>query len=104
LRGREAAEYARLRELAVNQEVKAMEMTWEERMEEKYTQKGLEKGLVQGRLDALRGVVLRLLRHRFGVVPESVQSKVEAIDEIAPLSDLAERVLEIDSIEEIGLG
>jgi hypothetical protein len=33
-----------------------------------------------------------------------VQSKVEAIDEIAPLSDLAERVLEIDSIEEMGLG
>ena len=84
-----------------------MEMTWEERMEEKYTRKGLEKGLeqglVRGRLEALRGVVLRLLRHRFGTVPESVQSKVEAIDEIAPLSDLAKRVLEIDSIEEMGL-
>lgn len=103
LRGREVTEYARLRDLEVNREVKVMEMTWEERMEEKYTQKGLEKGLAQG-LDALRGVVLRLLRHRFGVVPASVQSKVEAIDEIAPLSDLAERVLEIDSIEEMGLG
>ena len=99
---------AALCELAVNQEVKAMEMTWEERMEEKYTQKGMEKGmekgLAQGRLDALRSVVLRLLRRRFGTVPENVQSRVEAIDEIAPLSDLAERVLEIDSIEEMGLG
>jgi hypothetical protein len=36
---RETAEYERLRELAVNQEVKVMEMTWEERMEEKYAQK-----------------------------------------------------------------
>jgi hypothetical protein len=108
LRGREATEYARLCDLAVNREVRAMEMTWEERMEKKYTQKGLEKGmekgLAQGRLDALRSVVLRLLRHRFGAVPESVQSRVEAMDEIAPLSDLAERVLEIDSIEEMGLG
>jgi flagellar biosynthesis/type III secretory pathway protein FliH len=84
-----------------------MEMTWAERMEAEYTRKGLEQGLEKGMaqgLDALRSVVLRLLRHRFGAVPASVQSKVEAIDEMEPLSDLAERVLEIDSIEEMGLG
>jgi hypothetical protein len=99
LSGREAAEYARLRELTANQEVKAMEMTWAERMEAEYTRKGIEQGL-----DALRDVVLRLLKHRFGAVPDRVRSKVEAIDEIEPLANLAERVLDMDSLDEMGLG
>jgi hypothetical protein len=97
---RETAEYERLRELAVNQEVKVMEMTWEERMEVKYTQKGIELG----RLDGMRQILLRLLDRRFGAVPETVRRKVEAIDDSAPLSDLTEKVLDARSIEELGLG
>jgi hypothetical protein len=92
---RGTAEYERLRELAVNQEVKVMEMTWEERMEVKYTQKG--------RLDAMRQILLRLLDRRFGAVPEAVRLKVEAINDSAPLSDLTEKVLDAQSIEELGL-
>jgi len=92
------AEYERLRELAVNQEVKVMEMTWEERMEVKYTQKGIEKGI-----EALREVVLQLLGRRFGAVPETVRRKVEAIDEMKPLADLASRVLDMQSVDDIGL-
>jgi hypothetical protein len=106
LRGRQAEEYDRLRDLGVNREVRAMQMTWAERMEAEYTQKGIEQGLAEGLgkgIEALRNVVLRLLKQRFGSVPETVQSKVEAIQEIGPLSDLAERVLEIDSIDEMGL-
>jgi hypothetical protein len=108
---RETAEYARLCELTVNQEVKAMEMTWAERMEEKYTQKGIEQGIKQGRelgresgrLEGMRQILLRLLGRRFGAVPESVRRKVESIDESAPLSDLTEKVLDARSIEELGL-
>jgi hypothetical protein len=98
LKGRQAEEYDRLRNLGVNREVKAMQMTWAEQMEAEYTQKGIEQGLA-----ALRNVVLRLLKQRFGPVPETVRSKVEAIQEIEPLSHLAERVYEVDSIDEMGL-
>ena len=45
---RESAEYERLRELAANREVKAMEMTWAERMEVEYTRKGIQQGIQQG--------------------------------------------------------
>jgi hypothetical protein len=102
LSGRQAEEYNRLRDLSVNREVKAMQMTWAERMEAEYTQKGIEQGLGKG-VAALRNVVLHQLKQRFGSVPETVRSKVEAIQEIEPLSDLAEKVLEVDSIEEMGL-
>lgn len=98
LHGRDAAEYERLRDLAVNREVKAMEMTWAERMEAEYTRKGIETGLA-----ALRQVVLRLLDRRFGSVPETVRRKVEAIDAMEPLADLAEKVLEVRSIDDMGL-
>jgi len=94
LNERETAEYQRLRELAVNQEVKVMEMTWEERMEVKYTRKGIE---------TLREVVLQLLGRRFGAVPDAVRRKVEAIDEMKPLADLASRVLDIESVDDVGL-
>jgi hypothetical protein len=110
LKGRQAEEYDRLRNLGVNREVKAMQMTWAERMEAEYTRKGIEQGLAEGLaeglgkgIEALRGVVLRLLKQRFGPVPETVRSKVEAIQEIEPLSHLAERVYEVDSIDEMGL-
>ena len=96
---RETAEYERLRELAANREVKTMEMTWAERMEAEYTRKGVE----QGKIEALRQVVLQLLGRRFGSVPETVRQTVEAINETKPLNDLAEKVLDVSSIEEMGL-
>jgi hypothetical protein len=62
----------------------------------------MEQGLTAG-LQALRQVVVRLLGRRFGPVPETVQRKVEAIDSMESLGSLAERVLEVESIEEMGL-
>jgi hypothetical protein len=88
---RELAEYELLRELAVNREVKAMEMTWAERME------------LKGRVEALHHVLLRLLGRRFGAVPEAVRQKVEAIDSTESLGKLAEKVLEVESIDDMGL-
>jgi len=83
-----------------------MEMTWEERMEVKYTQKGIEKGIGQGieqGIETLRAVVLQLLGRRFGSVPDTVRRKVEAIDEMKPLADLASRVLDLQSVDDVGL-
>jgi hypothetical protein len=119
LNDRETAEYARLCELTVNQEVRAMEMTWAERMEEeykeKYTQKGLEKGFEQGKkqgvelgrlegkLEGMRQILLQLLGRRYGAVPENVRRNVESMEESAPLTDLTNKVLDAQSIEELGL-
>lgn len=96
LNERETAEYERLRELAANREVKVMEMTWAERMEAEYTRKGIEQGV-----ERLREVVLSLLNRRFGSVPDTVRQKVEAIDTMEPLAHLAERVLDLKSVEDV---
>ena len=111
---RDLAEYERLRDLVVNTEVRAMEMTWAEKMEVEYTEKGVQRGLQQGvaqgiaqgvaqGVEALHRVVLRLLSQRFGAVPETVQRKVEAIDSMDSLSNLAAKVLEAKSIDDMGL-
>jgi hypothetical protein len=47
--------------------------------------------------------VLRLLSQRFGAVPETVQRKIEAIDSVDSLSNLATKVFEVESIDEMGL-
>jgi Domain of unknown function (DUF4351) len=95
LADRDLAEYERLREIAENREVKAMEMTWAEKMELQYTQKG--------KVEALHHVLLRLLGRRFGAIPDAVRRKVEAIDSTESLGKLAEKVLEVDSIDDMGL-
>jgi len=103
---RDLAEYESLRGLLVNTEVRAMEMTWAEKMEVEYTEKGVRKGLQQGvaqGVEVLHRVVLRLLSQRFGAVPETLQRKVEAIDSMDSLSNLATRVLEVKSIDDMGL-
>lgn len=72
-----------------------MALTWEETLEER----GIEE-----RIKALQQVVLRLLSHRFGAVPEGVRRRVEEIGSPESLNELAERVLDAGSIDEMGLG
>ena len=79
-----------------------MEMTWAEQMEMVGVQKGITQGVAQG-VDALHRVVLSLLSQRFGAVPETVRRKVEAIDSMDSLSNLATKVLEVKSIDDMGL-
>jgi hypothetical protein len=52
----------------------------------------------------MRRVVLRLMAQRFGAVPTRMRRKIEAIDSLEPLADLAERVLAVESAGELGLG
>ncbi len=107
LTGREAREYFELRHAQENPEIEAMEMTWADRMEMQYLQKGreqgLEKGLEKG-LERLRRTVLRLLGQRFGEVSPTVRGRIEAIGSLDEMGGLADRILEVESIEELGLG
>jgi hypothetical protein len=58
-----------------------------------------ERGILRGKRDTL----LRLLRRKFGDLPESVAAKVQAIQTEAELDRLSERILDAGSLEEMGL-
>ena len=107
LTGREAKEYFELRRAQENPEIDAMEMTWADRIGAQYLQKGKEQGLEQGLergAALLRHTLLRLLGQRFGEISPKVRKRLEAIGSLDELGGLADRVLEVDSIEELGLG
>lgn len=112
LAGREAEQYAALRLAEKTPEVRAMEITWEDRMATRYTQKGMKegvrKGLRQGREQGLekgvRDTLLRLLERRFGTISPAVRSRVQAIHSLEELRALVDRSLDATSIDELGLG
>jgi len=47
---------------------------------------------------------LRLLALRFGPLPDAVRRRVEEISSVARLNRLAEKVVVVGSLEEMGLG
>jgi len=115
----DALEFQRLLELEGNEEIKTMELTWLGQAEARGMERGLEQGIQRGikqgiaqgvetaRLQAverMRRVVLRQIEQRFGAVPVKARRKIGAIDSLEPLADLAERVLAVDSVGELGLG
>jgi hypothetical protein len=81
-----------------NREVQAMEMTWAEKLEAR----GVEKGIERGR-EEMRILVLNLMKRRFGPLPRDVERRVRAIDSPERLSRVAERILEVESLEDLGL-
>ncbi len=107
LTGREAKEYHELRRAQENPEIDAMEMTWADRIGAQYLKQGMEKGREEGLergVKLLRQTLLRLLGQRFGEVSPRVKKRIEAIGSLDELGGLADRILEIDSIDELGLG
>ncbi|HEV7669393.1 MAG TPA: DUF4351 domain-containing protein [Thermoanaerobaculia bacterium] len=112
LRGRAAAEYAVLCAAQRTPEVETMRLTWAEQMEAEYRQKGLEdgrqqgleQGIEKGMEKGVRNTLLRLLAKRFGKVSPAVRKRIEGIGSVEELGGLVDRILEIRSIEELGLG
>ena len=115
LAGREAEEYAALRAAQPNPEVEAMRMTWADQVGAQYLQEGIEQGIEQGiekgraqglqrGVERLRNTLVRLLGQRFGEVSPGVRERISAIDSLEELGGLVDRILEIRSIEELGLG
>jgi hypothetical protein len=96
----DTAELRRLLDLAGNEEIKAMELTWLGKAEARGMEMGIETATRQA-VERMRRVVVRQIEQRFGVVPATVQRKVEAIDGLEPLATLAERVLVVSSIDEL---
>ncbi len=84
-----------------------MELTWLGQAEARGVKKGIAQGAETARRQAvgrMRRVVFRLMTQRFGAISAKVRRKIEAIDSLEPLADLAERVLIVDSLDELGLG
>jgi hypothetical protein len=103
----DALELQRLLDLEGNEEIKTMELTWLGQAEARGMEKGIEKGAETATRQAvgrMRRVVLRQIEQRFGAVPTKTRRKIEAIDSLEPLADLAERVLVVDSVGALGLG
>jgi hypothetical protein len=106
----DALELQRLLDLDGNEEIKAMELTWLGKAEAQGIEKGMEKGIAQGTeiatkqaVERMRRVVCQLMGQRFGKIPLKVRKKIEATEALEPLATLAERVLVVSSIDELGL-
>jgi hypothetical protein len=91
LSGQDAVELARLAERAENREVVAMQLTWADRMRN------------EGRVEALRTVVLHQLEQRFGPLPERARRRVERLRSVRSLRQIAEQVLVANSLRDLGL-
>src|SRR6185295_13137662 len=103
LNGRETEEYASLYRALESPETVTMELTWADRIEAKAMKKGREGALHEG-ADHLRRLVLRHLGQRFGKVPAPLRKRLAAIRSLDELSAIADRIFEVQSIEELGLG
>lgn len=68
-------------------------------IEEQLIQKGVQRGLEQGRTEALRSAVRRLLQAKFGALDADVERRVEeaALDE---LDIWIERIVTAERIED----
>jgi hypothetical protein len=100
----ETAEYEALRsrEGEEDQMLTIEKMTWADKIRAEGWRDGLEQGRRQGEQGARR-ILLRLLGLRFGPLPETVRRRVDAIDSLETLTDLADRVLSARSIEDLGI-
>jgi hypothetical protein len=61
------------------------------------------EGRKEGREEGMRQLLLYQLEQRFGLLPEIVRLKVEAIDSPRRLTRLSGQVLVASSLEELGL-
>jgi hypothetical protein len=95
----EAREYETLAHQRPHQEVRAVQMTWSQRIKAEGFKLGRREGLEKG----MRQLLLRQLERRFGPLPESVRAKVESIASTRRLTRLSDQLLVASSLDELGL-
>jgi predicted transposase YdaD len=66
-------------------------------------QEGRKEGRQEGQVEGMRRLLLQLLDERFGPLPGKVRRRVEEISSVETLSELARRVLQAGSLQEMGL-
>ena len=69
--------------------------------------KGIEEGKTlgkaEGKAEGKRETLLRLMRIKFGQIPDSVETLINGINNLEMLDELADRVLFANSLEEMKL-
>ena len=63
----------------------------------------IEEGMQQGEQEGMRKVLRRQLERRFGPLSQGVSSRLDAIRSTEELEGLAERVIQVRSLAELGL-
>ncbi len=81
-------------EQEANKEVRDMVITWED---------ALAESRVEGKVEEARGAALLVLRHRFGSIPPTVETRLAAIDDLERLHEIMEQSLKVPSIEDLDL-
>ena len=99
----EEAELERLIADPALQEVREMVNIYEQRGIEKGIAKGIEQGIAEGLMLGQQRTLIGQLRRRFGDLPAEIVARVEAVRDPGKLDDLAARVLDAPSLEEMGL-
>ncbi|HEX7184562.1 MAG TPA: DUF4351 domain-containing protein [Thermoanaerobaculia bacterium] len=109
LEGRDAAEFEALQasERGEDGTMRAIRMTWADEMKAIGREEGMvlgrQEGVALGKEEGVRKTVLRLLRRRFGPLPDEVKRRVEAIRSIDRLNQIVDQILVARSLEEMGL-
>ena len=68
---------------------------------ERGIERGIEQGIEQGETRAKHEAILKLLQFRFQSVPESVATRITAIQSLSRLDTLFEKALTAESLDEI---
>ncbi len=85
------------------EETRQMVSVFEERGIEKGIAIGIEEGIERGAVRASRDNLLKIMRRKFGELPEIAAARIAAIDSRAKLEALFDRALDAERLDELGL-
>jgi hypothetical protein len=97
---------ATIPELADLEDTPMLEQTladWWSKARKEGRKEGRQEGRQEGQVEGMRRLLLQLLDERFGPLPGRVRRRVEEISSVETLSELARRVLQAGSLQEMGL-
>jgi hypothetical protein len=89
--------------LGVREEVEVMAQTMAERLIEQGKAQVIKQGIEQGQRRAKQETLLKLLRFRFGSVPESMTNEITLIQSLSHLDLLFEKAMTAWALNEIDL-
>ncbi len=75
---------------------------WLEQGREEGREEGIEKGIEKGKIEGLQEAIQIVLKSKFGAEGISLCERVNNIDSVEKLKQIEEKLLQSDSIEEIG--
>ncbi|MEM1177441.1 MAG: DUF4351 domain-containing protein [Acidobacteriota bacterium] len=101
----------RVNESPKGTEVLRMEMTWAEKLHQKGHREGVALGRREGvalghreGVESGRRMLLRLMASRFGTPSDPLKARIRSLSDLEEIERLSERVLEAETLAELGLG